>query len=86
MLGLWNYTFPTLTLAPGQFWVVGHKLLAFKQVFKKNADDYHIYHYDSKLDSKKFTLTDQFDNVVHEFTFSDSRPWPELADGFGTFL
>jgi hypothetical protein len=84
--GLWNYVFPTLTLKPGQFWVIGLKMLGFNQVFKRNADDFHVFHFDTKLKDKELALLDQYEHVVHVVSIGDNRPWPQFADGTGTLL
>jgi hypothetical protein len=83
--GLANYVFPSLTLQPGKFWVVGLYMLGFPKTYNRHPDDYHFYHFEDDA-QYKLTLKDQFGNDVHEFAFSALRPWTEFTNGAGYTL
>lgn len=77
--GLGKYTFPPLTLAPQQFWVVAFYIDDFPKVYGKIANDYHLVYIPSTGDT--YTLEDANGNTVHAVAFESSLPWSEAADG-----
>jgi len=84
--GIRNYTFPVLTLQPGQFWVIGFYWENFKIIYSKYPDDVQFDRLSPTGDGDRYRLIDQFGTVVFDFSFTTVLPWPEITDGYGYSL
>ncbi len=80
-----DYTFKQKTiLSPGDYIVLTNDMGPFTSHYKFNAFDV----YTKRLSNKGETiiLVDYFRNVIDSVTYTDTIPWPVLADGNGRSL
>lgn len=80
-----TYTFPENTiLPPGQFYVVASKPSLFYEVHGRQASG----NYKGNLSNsgEEILVTDANNNILINFTYNDTTPWPEEADGNGPSL
>eukprot|EP01125_Pyxidicula_operculata_P011945 TRINITY_DN3910_c0_g1_i1.p1 TRINITY_DN3910_c0_g1~~TRINITY_DN3910_c0_g1_i1.p1 ORF type:complete len:1744 (-),score=472.34 TRINITY_DN3910_c0_g1_i1:142-4977(-) len=80
------YTFPERTvIQPGNFYVISGDVLAFMTATGKEPD----FYYNTSLPNSggSVTLTHfSTRSLILNFTYSNSYPWPKLADGVGFSL
>lgn len=75
-----------ISLAPGETVLVVNDLTAFEARYGVGypvAGEYSGKFSDS---GERVTLVDSFDQVIHDFEYSDTTPWPTGADGDGPSL
>ncbi len=73
-------------ILPGDYLVICEDTLLFKSYHPavNNICGNLFYELDNKSD--KISLYDHNGNLIHSIRYSDSRPWPALADGRGATL
>ncbi|MCP4964364.1 MAG: DUF5011 domain-containing protein, partial [bacterium] len=81
-----DFTFPAMTLNPGDYATAVHNQAAFES---RNGTGINIAGvYSGKLSNggEDVTLVDEFGVTIHDYTYDDKDPWPETPDGDGPSL
>lgn len=82
--GLQRFVFrETAAIAPGGYLVVCQDTALFKTFHPDVANIMGNFHFDLDNKSGKIALYDPAGKPVHSIRYTDSRPWPPLADGLG---
>lgn len=81
-----RFTFGDLTLQPGQYCVVTNDAAAFQALYGTNATIAGQGTGSLNNDGERLTLKDAAGNVVLDFSYGDTAPWPTAADGGGKSL
>jgi len=87
-----SYTFPVLTLAPGQFWVIAGAHEDYKGFYnkpkyaKKVADDLYWGELKSGSAGDRLKFYDSVGNLIQDVEYDTNQPWSEYPDGFGYTL
>ena len=82
--GLERFVFrETAAIAPGGYLVVCQDTALFKTFHPDVANIMGNFHFDLDNKSGKIALYDPAGKPVHSVRYTDSRPWPPLADGLG---
>lgn len=82
--GLQHFVFRENTvIAPGGYLVVCQDTAFFKTYHPDVANALGNFHFDLGNKSGKIALYDSSGKPVHSVRYTDSRPWPPLADGQG---
>lgn len=81
-----EYQFGNATLSPDAYAILVKNPAAFEARYGAGLPVYGSY--DGKLSNggEQITLRDGDGAIIHQFTYSDDAPWPNLADGFGRAL
>ena len=83
-----DYTFPSLTLAPGEGLLLVKDLFAFEFAYPGEVIDQAIGGYVGQLSNKgeKLAIVDASGALLFELDYRDGGDWPMRADGFGSSL
>lgn len=78
-----DFTFPALTMDPGDFMVVAIDSVAFLEFFGVTA-----YQFDGALGNsgEEILLYNNYGMLVDSVMYDDAEPWPTEPDGFGPSL
>jgi PKD repeat protein len=78
-----EYTFPAITLNPGDYYLLAPDSLAFEAAYGVAS-----YQYSGALSNsgELLELRNSFNMIVDSLTFDDSSPWPIEPDGNGPSL
>ena len=80
-----SYVFPiNSSLLPHKSAIICSDSIAFKQNYAKNPFGQYARHLSNH--SQKLILYDVWGNLIDEVTYSCNFPWPEEANGRGSFL
>jgi hypothetical protein len=71
-------------LMAGQSLILASKSAVFKARY--GIDAFGNFSRDLSNSSQNLTLSDAFGNVIDQVTYTDDAPWPETADGDGSYL
>jgi plastocyanin len=74
-----EFTFPDITISPGNYLVVCVKATSFETVFGKTALQWTSGALSNT--GERVTLADSLNNELVDFTYSNMAPWPTAADG-----
>jgi hypothetical protein len=81
------FTFADLTLAPGQYAVLVSDESAFRRVYGNQITIAGQWDSGSLSNGgETIQLRDPLANLIHDFSYDDTSPWPEAADGRGSSL
>ncbi len=79
------YQFPkNEMIMAGQSLILASNSAVFKARYGMDAFD--NFSRDLSNSSQDLTLSDAFGNVIDQVTYTDEAPWPETADGNGSYL
>jgi hypothetical protein len=79
-----NYRFPTLTLNPGQFWVIALYLEDFRAAYGVYPNDTFSGRLGKSKDGDTFQIVDCVGRLVGPpLAYAGGLPWSEFADGLG---
>lgn len=79
------YLFPEASfLPPGSFYVIASKPECFYDIYGRNPSGNYSKNFGNA--GEYVLLTDSSGNEILSFTYSDTPPWPDLADGAGYSL
>ena len=81
-----EYQFGSVTLAPDAYAVLVKNPLAFEARYGTNVPVQGTCSGKLSNGGEQITLRDSAGAIIHQFTYSDDAPWPNLADGFGRSL
>ncbi len=81
-----DFTFPDVSLAPGERAVIVSELNAFAVRYGDSVAVAGQWSGSLANGGETLTLVDGVGNVVLEFEYSDNAPWPTRADGAGATL
>lgn len=83
-LGL-SYVFPiNSSLLPHKSAIICSDSIAFKQNYTQNSFGQYARHLSNQ--SQQLILYDAWGNLIDEVTYSNRSPWPQEANGRGSFL
>ena len=81
------FTFPSTVLAPGEYTVVVADTAAFQARYGPDIRILGQWAGGALSNAgERVALRDPNGNVIHDFTYNDKSPWPEVADGQGPSL
>ena len=79
------YQFPkNEMIMAGQSLILASNSAVFKARYGRDA--FGNFSRDLSNSSQDLTLSDAFGNVIDQVTYTDEAPWPETADGNGSYL
>ena len=79
------YQFPkNEMIMAGQSLILASNSAVFKERY--GIDAFGNFSRDLSNSSQNLTLSDAFGNVIDQVTYTDDAPWPETADGDGSYL
>jgi Lamin Tail Domain len=81
-----SFTFPDVTLQPGQRVVVVENQTAFETVYGSSPEIVGVYTGVLSGRGEQVVLVDDLGNELIDLTYGTGRNWPEAADGFGHSL
>ena len=81
-----EYQFGSVTLAPDTYAVLVKNPLVFEACYGTDVPLQGTYSGKLSNGGEQITLRDSAGAIIHQFTYSDDAPWPNLADGFGRSL
>jgi len=77
-------TFPSIVLAPGEYFVTAFSTSAIMNVFHINVHQWSAGALNNS--GEKIVLADAFGNSIDSVLYDDADPWPSEADGNGPSL
>lgn len=81
------FTFTEVTLAPGQFGVIVSDEATFRSEYGSAPMIIGQWSGGNLSGAgEQVIVRDPFSNIIHDFTYDDTAPWPEAADGEGPSL
>lgn len=81
-----QFTFGALTLQPGQYCVITNDTTAFVAKYGVGITVAGQYTGSLDNDGERIVLRDAAGNLIHDFSYDDTAPWPVTPDGQGPSL
>ena len=81
-----SFSFPTVSLQPGEYAVIVENLAAFELRYGTDANVLGQWSGGLSDNGETLLLTDGSGETVVEMAYRDGDPWPERADGVGATL
>ncbi|MGB5981613.1 MAG: lamin tail domain-containing protein [Nonlabens sp.] len=81
-----EYTFPATIIAASDYLVIVKDLVAFEQNFGQGITYAQWTNGALRNSGEEIQLADSDGDVIDEVIYSDTAPWPEIADGDGPSL